>query len=484
MRLLLRRPLGLLALASVVTALTVVAGLVPGAFAGSTGAPAGHGVPPHNRYAGPDGTSSMHGDSGASDTTPYAGPGADPATPVSVPLAGVCPTILAGVDGLPQALCTSYADRAPTLYLLDPATGAPLARLALQKGSLLGGVYAYVDAHGRMVTADGSGDLLLVGHHETATGWELTVDDRVPLRPAFRRACGAPDCDAISTVAPGFDGRVWFATAAGRAGYADPASGRVVMRRLGHGEIVANSIATSPDGVSVVTDHATYLLRAGASGAVHQVWRRAYARGKARKPGQLSHGSGATPTFFGPRTGHELVAMTDNARPREHLLVYRADTGRTVCSVPLFGRRNSGTENSPIGWRRQVYVASTYGYPYPATPDGAGEAQPASADFVGGMQKIHVGRHGCRTVWRTRTASAAVPRLSRAEGVLYTVTRTGAAPSYRLARISPRTGRVLSETDLGAGPGADTLQMVGTILPDGTLLQGFVTGLTLVGAGS
>ncbi len=33
-------------------------------------------VPPHNPYAGPDGTATMHGDTGSSDTTPLAGPGA------------------------------------------------------------------------------------------------------------------------------------------------------------------------------------------------------------------------------------------------------------------------------------------------------------------------------------------------------------------------------------------------------------------------
>ncbi|MGZ6744501.1 MAG: hypothetical protein ACXVD0_01240 [Nocardioides sp.] len=486
---LLARPAGLLLASVVLTALALAAlALSPalGPASGTTARVAGS--PPPNPYAGPDGTASMHGDSGSSDTTPYAGPGADTATPMSVPLAGVCPTILAGRDGLPQALCTGYADRAPTLYLLDPATGVPLARLALQKGSLLGGVYAYVDQHGRLVTADGSGDLLVVGHHHDTTGWTLSIDHRVPLTPAIRRACGSAGCDAVATVAPGYDGRVWFATAHGRVGYADPRGGEVRIRtlgaRAGAHEIVANSVSTSPHGVAVVTDHATYLVRAGRDGGVHVVWRRAYDRGPARKPGQLSHGSGATPTFFGPSTGAELVAITDDARPREHLLVYRASTGRPVCSVPIFGADNSGTENSPVGWRRSVYVASTYGYPYPATPDGAGPAEPASAPFVGGMMRVHAGRDGCHTVWKTRTPSAAVPRLARGEGVIYTVTRTGAAPTYDLVRISPRTGAVLSRTTLGAGPGADTLQMVGTILPDGTLLQGDVTGLTLVGPGA
>ena len=428
------------------------------------------GAPPRNPYAGPPGTATMHGDSGASDTTPYAGPGADPLPAQSVPLGAVCPTILAGRDGLVQALCTDYLDRAPVLRLLDPSTFLPVATLRLQKGSLLGGVYAYVDHHDRLVTADGSGAILLITHDRRGLGgsWRLVVQRRFPVRAT------------ITTVNPGFDGRIWFGTDHGRVGYADPRTGRVRSVRLGtKPQIVANSIASSPLGTSIVTDRATYLVRAGRAGRIRVVWKRAYDRGSARKPGQLSRGSGATPTFFGPRTGHEYVAVTDNARPREHLLVYRAATGRTVCRAPIFGADNSGTENSPIGWRRQVYVASTYGYPYPATPDGAGPARPASADFVGGLQRFQV-RHGtCRLIWSRPVRSAAVPRLARAEGVLYTVTRS---PSqvYRLTRVSPRTGSVLSESVIGAGPLADTLQMVGTILRDGTLLQGSVSGLTVV----
>lgn len=443
----------MIALAAAATALAL---LVPG-------------TPPANPYAGPDGTATMHGDSGSSDTTPYAGPGADPEAPVAVPLGGVCPTILAGADELPQALCTGYLDRAPDLHLLDPETGLPLASLPLEQGSLLGGVYAYVDDRDRMVTVDGSGAILLIAHDQEGPGgsWRLFVQRRIPIK------------ETVTTVAPGFDGRIWFGTADGRAGWADPRTKEVRARTLGRKpEIVANSISTSPGGTSVVTDRATYRLTAKPDG-VRIEWRRGYDRGPARKPGQLSHGSGATPTFFGPRTGHEYVAITDNARPREHLVVYRADTGRTVCEVPIFGRANSGTENSPVGWRNQVYVASTYGYPYPATPEGAGEADPATADFVGGMQRFDVTDDECELTWSRPTRSAAVPRLSRAEGVIYTVTLSD-EQVYSLARISPRTGRVLSSTTLGVGPLSDTLQMVGTILPDGTLLQGSIGGLSLV----
>lgn len=444
------------------------------------------GQPPVNPWAGPVGSSTMHGDPASSDTTPYRGPGPRARAVPTLPLLSVCPTILAGADGYIQALCTEYYDRGPTLNIIDPRTLLPVARKHLKAGSLLGGVYAYVDRRDRLVTVDGSGRLLFLAHRRTAAGgWTIVESRAIDLKPALTRACGAPACDAVTTVAPGYDGLVWFGTAQGRAGYADQRTGKVSFRLLGAGEHVANSISTAPTGMAVATDRATYLVRArrDASGrprAITKVWRRAYDRGPARKPGQLSHGTGATPTFFGPRTGNEYVLVTDNARPREHLLVYRTRTGRQVCKIPFLGAANSGTENSPIGFRNQVYVASTYGYPYPATPDGAGAADPASAPFVGGMQRIDVTRAGCRSRWTNAVASAAVPKLSVKEKVIYTVERGLGGLTWHLVRIDPRTGRVLTRTLLGLGPGSDTLQMVGTFLPDGTLLQGTVTGFAAV----
>lgn len=428
--------------------------------------------PPDNPYDGPTGTATMHGDSGSSDTFPFAGPGAKGVSR-QVLVGAVCPTILAGVDGMPVALCTRQLDRRPVVHLIDPDTGRSIASRVLEKGSLLGGVYAYVDAHDRLVTVDGSGDLLSIEHQQDGAGdWSLEVHQRIPVP--------LPEGDAVTTVAPGFDGRVWFATARGRIGTVDRSTRAVHHRPLGTGEAVANSISTAPSGVSVVTDHAIYLVRAGGTGAPRVVWRRAYDRGEARKPGQLSHGSGASPTFFGPRSGHEYVAVTDNANPRERLLVYRASTGAEVCSLPVLDADNSGTENSPIGHGRSVFVASTYGYPYPAVPDGAGEASPRSAPFAGGMERIDVTDSGCRSVWRTRTRSAAVPKLSVAEGVIYTVIR-GPLDGYRLARVSPETGEVRSDQLIGVGFAGDTLQMVGTVLPDGTLYQGNLSGWVRVG---
>ncbi|NHA01451.1 hypothetical protein G5V59_20950 [Nocardioides sp. W3-2-3] len=276
------------AVAPVVIALLVLA-LLPGSGQALSRVP---GQPPVNPYAGPVGSSTMHGDPASSDTTPYRGPGPRAAAAPTLPLLSVCPTILAGADGYILALCTEYYDRGPTLNVIDPRTLLPVARKHLTAGSLLGGVYAYVDQHDRVVTVDGSGRLLFLAHRRTpAGGWTIVESRAIDLKPALTRACGAAACDAVTTVAPGYNGLVWFGTAQGRAGYADPRTGKVAFRLLGRGEHVANSISTAPAGMAVATDRATYLVRArrdaaGRPGAIRQVWRRAYDRGPARKPGQ------------------------------------------------------------------------------------------------------------------------------------------------------------------------------------------------------
>ena len=236
---------------------------------------------------------------------------------------------------------------------------------------------------------------------------------------------------------------MWFATAKGRAGYADPNTRRVETIDLGG--TVANSISTAPGGTAVVTDRALYYLAAKPGKQPRIVWKAGYSRGPVRKPGQLSQGSGATPTFFGP-----YLAITDNAAPQERLLVYdtRARSRRThakkvkrICALPVV----DGTENSPIGRGHSLYVASTYGYPYPAEPEDQPAAEPSSAPFTGGLSRVDVGAGGCQIKWKVAVRSAAVPRLSLADGLIYTVERVGAATtgpldSYALVTVDAATG--------------------------------------------
>ncbi|MEA2459212.1 MAG: hypothetical protein QOC95_2184, partial [Thermoleophilaceae bacterium] len=421
-------------------------------------------LPPANPAAGPVGTATMHGDTASSDSTPYSGPSGQVSARFQE-LGAACPTTLVGRDGMPFALCTSIATRAPSVILLDPSTALPLATLPLAGGSLFAGVYPYLDARGRVVVVDGNGDLLRVAHEQDALGrWQLRVDDRLALAPALTARCGDL-CGGVVGLAPDWRGRVWFAAAHGVAGYADPRTGAIRTVRLGQGEGVANSISTVRGGTAVVTDHALYELSAAAGGTPRVRWRYAYDRGPARKPGQLSRGSGATPTYFGPRAGTEYLAITDNAAPHERLLILRRQVRRgqrrLVCRLPVLTNGVSGTENSPIGSGRSVFVASTYGYPYPAEPQDQPAAQPATAPFTGGLTRVDLrpGGRGCSTRWQIGVRSSAVPRLSLADGSVYTVERTSPSDpaattpldGYSLVAIDARTGAIRSRALLAAG---------------------------------
>jgi hypothetical protein len=92
---------------------------------------------------------------------------------------------------------------------------------------------------------------------------------------------------------------------------------------------------------------------------------------------------------------------------------------------------------------------------------------------------------GCDKRWEIPLRSAAVPRLSLADGLIYTVERTGALqPSsttpgddYGLAVIDAATGAVRARQTIGVGLPADTLQTAGTIGPGNVLYQGTISGL-------
>lgn len=461
--------------------LALAAALATGCASGEGAAPAtttvapggdAAGVLPANPHLGPAGTSTMHADSGSSDATALAGPGTGPVEATTVELGAVCPAVLVGGDGRPVALCTRVADLRPVVHLLDPATGASDASLEMATGGLFGGVYGYLDDQDRLVMVEGDTDLVRVAHRHEGAGWALTVDERTSLAGAVR------DGDTVTSVAPDQDGGVWFATEGGVVGVVDPTDGVVETARLEPGERVANSISTAPAGTAVASDHAVYLFRRGQDGRPEVRWRRAYDRGPARKPGQLSWGTGSTPTFFGPTDGADYVAVVDNADPEVHLVVLATggpDAGEEVCAPVVLADGGPGSENSPIGRGRTVVVTSTYGYEYPRLPEGAGPSVPASAPFEGGMTRVDVAADGsgCEVVWDSPARSAAVPRLSTADGTITTLTRPGDGAGYAYAVIDAETGEVLTEQDLGPDV-ADPLQLAGTIGPDRVLWQGTV----------
>jgi len=457
-------------------------------------------LPPANPYVGVNGAANMHGDTASSDTSPFPGPGTGGIRYVSKVLTATCPTIVLRYDGNPYALCTSYFGLAPVVYLLDKHTGEPMAKLRLSAGNLLGGVYAYVDNHDRLVMVHGNNDLVWVKAEYVHNKWELSIDNSVSLSDAVTKHCGSPTCDAVSAINVGYDGLIWFVSAKSVAGYYDPFSGEIASILLAENEGVFNSFSTAPGGrTAIVTDYALYLLTKGDGGLPKVEWRYEYDRGPFRNPGQLSHGSGATPTFFGPVTGTEYVTITDNAVPLMSLLVLDAGPetpgeggrgGELICQKQLFSTGSSGTENSAIAVGRSIFVASTYGYPYPKVPEGAGPAVPPTADFIGGMVRVdlRMDEQACDLVWETDVRSSAVPKLSTADGFVYTVERidangnyaTSFLDSYDFTVMDSETGAVLYHEQIGSGFFHNTLEMVGNTGDDRVLWVGTLSGVTRI----
>ncbi len=458
-------------------------------------------TPDSNPSVADSGASSMHGDTVSSDTTPKPGPGMENLKSRYTQMFGACSTVLIRSDGRPMLLCTAWLGRDPTIRILDRNSSAPLARLQLPSGSLLGGVYAYLDNEDRLVMVDGDQNLIRIKagfvNKPLISGWELSIDESVPLALAVTEHCGGSGCDAVVSISPDGDGAVWFATREGVVGIYHPGSGVIDHIVLGEDEAIHNSFSTTNDGrAAIATDHALYLLNKDDLGRPTIRWRKDYDRGSARKPGQLSYGTGATPTFFGPTNGSDFVTITDNADEQMSLLVFDADVdapadggngGELVCQLGVFEKDASGTENSAIAFGNSIYVASTYGYPYPAVPEGAGPAVPESADFSGGMARVDVrqDRSGCDLVWQNDLRSSAVPKMSVADELIYTIERRspslidieGAFDTYHFTVIDSHSGEVLSQIQVGGTLAHDTLQMAGNVGTDGVYWQGTLGGI-------
>lgn len=446
-----------------------------------------------NPYLGINSLATMHGDAQSSDATPFAGPG-DPGVGGSWKVTftnhwAACPTILAGQDGYIQALMTQFLGsdaklRKPKLAIIEPASGAQLGAIEIPTGALLGGVYAYLDADSNLVMVDGTNALTWISHSQD--GMKVWVSRRIDLTDAMK----LEPKDHVVGIVPDWHGRIWVASERGVVGLIDPKRNVVRLTKLQQyspAERIDNSISACPQGVSIITSHGIYMLGADASTSKPRIiWSHSYDRGTKQKPGQLSHGSGATATFFGPN-GSDYVMLSDNADRQEKLIVYRSADGSAVGEGPLFTPGASGTENSMIGVQNSIVGACTFGYPYAQYPD----TKPAyRAQVAPGMERWDVNddASGITLKWRNNGIySAAVPRLSTADNLIYTCERprgpagvlTG--PVVYACAIDMDSGRVVHRQRLprlaNLLAGGDPSQMVGVIDKHGVWWQGTIGGI-------
>ena len=432
-------------------------------------------VPPHPFMAA-NGRSNMHNDAYMTDAYAWAGPlsGQD----VSSAFLGIEECATMAFDSRDRIVALCGGAEGSRMMLFDPDTldilGAfPLPPRKVRPGQspltdLCGGAYFYLDGDDRAFVATTSGEIWVVAVTDAGFALERTYDATAALE--------GDDC--LIADLPDWDGRIWFVTIAGGVGVIDPDSGRLQFLRLPAERIVNSFAVDSSGGVFVVSDHALYRFDADASGAPVVTWRQPYDRGTRQKPGQLSQGSGTTPTLV----GRNLVAITDNADPHMHVAVYRRGAAgggdRHVCSAPVFAADAGATENTIIAVGRSLFVENNYGYAGPQSTLGG-------ATTAGGVARVDVTADGrCEVAWESpEVAPTSVPKASLASGLLYVYAkppRDDGVEAWYLAALDLDTGETVYRRLTGTGTQWNNHYAAIYLGPDGAAYVPLLTGIVRI----
>ncbi|MFI9650728.1 hypothetical protein ACIHAA_31240 [Streptomyces sp. NPDC052040] len=441
----------------------------------------------------PNGTSNLHDDAYQTDTYAQAGPAGRRLTVRTRLQGGLCGSVTFDSRGRLVTVCMAPG-RAPRLMLLDPGNLGTIAGLNLpgtvgtSSTDVTGGGYFYLDNKDRVVVPTKTGGIQVVAIRGDTFITERTYD----LTPVIGTS-------GIVSALPDWSGLLWFVTRSGVVGTVDLATGAVRSQTL-HGEQIANSIAVDESGgVFVVSDHALYRFDAGPGGAPHATWRAPYDRGTRQKPGQLSQGSGTTPTLIGPASGPGggYVAITDNADPKMHVLVMaRGKAGPAgVCAEPVFPAGQGADENSLIAVDGDLIAENNYGYVLGSDALRKGVAGERQPDTTPGLVRVHVdyARRKCSIAWSNTTERipSVVSKAALGNGMLYTYTHPSAAElAYRsgehslgapdawyLTALDVRTGQRAWSRLAGAGPLFNNHYAPVSIGPDGAVYVGCLGGL-------
>ena len=401
---------------------------------------------PANPFMAPPGVNSMHNDAYATDAYKGGGP-LGKNLQVTTATYGVveCATVTFDSRGRIVALCGGL--QGFQLMLIDPKTLDAIATMTTSTRDatsganpltdLCGGAYFYLDNHDRAIVETVQGTVLVV--QVTKTGF--TQEKSYDVTPAI------PKGDCLIALMPDWGGRIWFVTKGGGVGTIAPDTGKIQSLRL-DGEAIVNSFATDETGgVYIVSDHAMYRFDAGAHGQPVVTWRQVYDRGSQQKPGQLSQGSGTTPTLI----GKDLVVITDNADPRMHVIAYqrgkKVSGPRTVCSVPVFAANQGDTENSVDAVGRSVVVENNYGYKNPSSTMFGQTTTP-------GVARVGVGAKNCGLMWNSDVvAPTSVPKVSLKSGLAYVYSKPANVPqdAWYFTALDLRSGKTVWQKLTGTG---------------------------------
>ena len=436
---------------------------------------------PQNPSLAPDGTNTMHNDAYATDAYRVSGPlGRD--LEVTSASYGVreCATIAFDSHDRIVGLCGGLEGFG--MMVIDPVTLRPISELRTSARNLLsganpltdicGGTYFFLDADDTAYPTTGDKTVLEI---------QVRSDGSLVQRQEWSLAAHVPADDCLIATMPDWEGRLWFFTQQGYAGTLDRETGRVQVTKLPGDEHVTNSVSTDEDGgMYVVSTHALYRLDADAAGRPEITWREAYDRGTQLKPGNLSQGSGTTPTLLGRR----WVAINDNAAPQTRILVYDRRRGvahRLHCAVPVLADEAGTTENSLVAVRRSLIIENNYGYRGPTSTILGQTTAP-------GLARVMIDRTGCHVAWTSdEIAPTSVAKASLGNGLLYAYTKPKLAPvlgnlldAWYFTAIDIRTGRTVWSRLTGTGIQWNNHYAAIYLGPDGTAYVATLAGLVRI----
>ena len=183
-------------------------------------------------------------------------------------------------------------------------------------------------------------------------------------------------------------------------------------------------------------------------------------------------------TLLDPSSGERLLALTDNANPRMHVVVLRAVDGSQVCRQEVFGDDASATEAAltAVGGTG-VVVSNGHGWTGPWR--GVLGRRPP-----GGITRVDVVDGSCATTWTSEeVAPTSGTTVSHATGLLYAWTKRRSwlgVDAWYLTALDARTGRTAFAARGGTGPWAGDAGSPVTIGPAGTAFVGTRAGLVRV----
>ena len=364
-----------------------------------------------NPFMAPNPNSNMHCDSYLSDSYVTAGP--TTASKYNVrqfdsvqfidPITGLPRTVFMGECASPcfdrqgNILTYSAGTGIPntnttvtrSVMALDPITFQVVAYTEYQKTGILdpndfgGAGYFYVDNQDRLVVGTPDGHIQVLGRRTSnlsTTDQYFAVRDinvtgtggPVTVKPAVLTSTNTTE-PKLYALMPDKAGNIWFTVGQGIVGYITPTdqllwldlndptgSGTPTPQPDLKYEEIANSQPMDEGdnngltGMYVATTYKQYRLQAGATGP-EIVWQIAYDHGPQKKPGQVSWGTGTSPTMF-KMGGRRFVTMADNAL-NMHINVYRAEAQLNAGETRLFAQIAPFGTNATISDENSLIVA-------------------------------------------------------------------------------------------------------------------------------